>query len=274
MHSLFALAAFASLAMHASASCSYGTSLHRRDAHGPVHVASYSYSGTTGPINWAGLKPEYHDCALGHNQSPIDFNRSMAFATEKPLLNIPPTFGAEIENLGSTVEVFLNGTTTYVGKTYNLVQYHFHTPGEHRINNEHYPLEMHMVHQADDGSFVVVGILFQLSEKGKTTEFVRQTIINLPAIREPGTRSFTGYLNFGVLALALQTQPIYQYSGSLTTPPCKEGITFLILANPFPMDVTSYNSLKAVMKFNWRYTQNNLNQDNLLQISAEQLSAF
>ncbi|KAF5374272.1 hypothetical protein D9758_004575 [Tetrapyrgos nigripes] len=272
MRSFFALVSvsLASLAMQASASCIYGTTLHRRQT--DVPVSSYTFGGTTGPINWAGLKPEYRECALGHNQSPINFNQSIPFATEIPQINIPSTSFAEFLNIGSTVQVFINGTTMFGGKTYHLIQYHFHTPSEHRIENEYYPLEMHMVHEADDGAHVVVGVLFQLSDFGLTTDFVRQTIVNIDGIREPGTRNVTGYLDFSELVEAFQSAPIYQYTGSLTTPPCTEGITFLTLAYPMVLDVASYNLLKSVMKFNARYIQNAPGEQNLLQISAREIS--
>ncbi|KAF5333786.1 hypothetical protein D9758_017178 [Tetrapyrgos nigripes] len=205
-----------------------------------------------GPINWAGLKPEYCECALRCNQSPINFNQSISFATEIPHINIPLTSWAKIQNIGSTVQVFIDGMTTFSGKTYHLIQYHFHTPSEHRIENEYYPLEMHMVHEADDGEHIVIGVLFQLSNFGHTTNFVHQTIVNINDIREPRTQSITGYLDFSILAKAFQITPIYQYTGSLTMPPCTEGVTFLTLVHPMALDVISYNKLKYVMKFNVR----------------------
>ncbi|KAF5361687.1 hypothetical protein D9758_007330 [Tetrapyrgos nigripes] len=240
-----------------SASCIYGTTLHRREI--DVHISSFTFSGTAGPIDWAGLNPEYHECALGRYQSPISCNQSVPFATEIPQINIPSTSCAEIQNIGSMVLVFINGTTTFGGKTYNLVQYHFHTPSEHRIEDEYYPLEMHMMaHSLSSGS------------SSNCPAWASPPV----SIREPGTRNVTGYLDFSELVEAFQTTPIYQYTGSLTTPPCTEGITFLTLAYPMVLDVASYNLLRSVMKFNSRYTQNAPGEENLLQIPPRDIQVL
>jgi carbonic anhydrase len=73
---------------------------------------------------------------------------SIKRATTSPKINIAKIEKAEFENLGTTVEVIANGTTEFGNKTFNLKQFHFHSPSEHRINEEYFPLEMHMVHQA------------------------------------------------------------------------------------------------------------------------------
>jgi hypothetical protein len=71
---------------------------------------------------------------------------SVAIATEKPILDIPEQV-VEFENLGTTIEVIVNGTTKFGGTDFRLKQFHMHTPSEHRVNDEYYPLEVHMVHE-------------------------------------------------------------------------------------------------------------------------------
>lgn len=70
----------------------------------------------------------------------------VAIATEKPVLDIPEQ-AVEFENLGTTIEVIVNGTTKFAGSDFRLKQFHMHTPSEHRVNDEYYPLEVHMVHE-------------------------------------------------------------------------------------------------------------------------------
>jgi carbonic anhydrase len=257
-------------ALSASASCLHGTSLLKREVEGgQVKVATFGYTGEKGPLNWAGLDQANSACAIGKAQSPIAIDGTVPKATSPPDVQIPTVEEAEFENLGSTVEVIVNGTTTFEGKAYHLKQFHFHTPSEHRINEVFYPLEMHMVHESDDGSFVVLAVPFDLTEDGCTLDLLTNVVANLDAIREPGTITQTGKLDFAELALAFKTQPLFQYTGSLTTPPCSEGITFLVMESPMNLNVKTFNALKSVIKFNSRYSQNTLGATNLIQVGAQ-----
>jgi len=175
--------------------------------------------------------------------------------------------------LGSTVEVIVNGTATFNGTNYALKQFHFHTPSEHRINEEYFPLEMHMVHQTTDKAsrIAVLTALFQLTTDGSTTDLITNVTKNIADITTPGTVTETGPLDFTSLVARLTSTPLLQYNGSLTTPPCKEGVLFLITQQPLPLNVATYNALKSVVKFNSRYTQNKLGNKNLLGVAANDL---
>lgn len=120
-----------------------------------------------------------------------------------------------------------------------------------------------------DGSIAVIAVPFQLTEDGSTTELLTAVIENIDDVREPGTVTKTGALNFEELINAVQTKPLFQYVGSLTTPPCAEGLTFLVLEEPLPINVRTFNTLKSVIKFNARYSQNSLGEGNLLDIAAQ-----
>ena len=192
--------------------------------------------------------------------------------------------------------MIVNGTATFDGTNYALKQFHFHTPSEHRIDEEYFPLEMHMVHQAtgpfphpktkcqkkkrssqltkapDNSSRVaVLSALFQLTTNGSTTDLITNVTKNLAEIATPGTVTETGPLDFTSLTAQLTTAPLLQYTGSLTTPPCTEGVLFLITQKPLPLNVATYNALKSVIRFNSRYTQNELGQPNLLVAAAHSL---
>jgi len=175
--------------------------------------------------------------------------------------------------LGSTVEVIVNGTATFNGTNYALKQFHFHTPSEHRINEEYFPLEMHMVHQTTDKAsrIAVLTALFQLTTDGSTTDLITNVTKNIADITTPGTVTETGPLDFTSLVARLTSTPLLQYNGSLTTPPCEEGVLFLITQQPLPLNVATYNALKSVVKFNSRYTQNKLGNKNLLGVAANDL---
>lgn len=142
-------ASLLALAGAAVAACNYGTSFFPREANVPV--GAFGYTGLNGPLNWYGLNKTANKlCAKGRNQSPINLNASIPVSPGKVAAfkvdNYP--HGSKFENLGTTVEVPANGTLTAGGRTYSLAQFHFHTPSEHRVELEYFPMEAHFVFQA------------------------------------------------------------------------------------------------------------------------------
>ncbi|KAF9634722.1 hypothetical protein BFW01_g5617 [Lasiodiplodia theobromae] len=255
----------------ASASCLHGTSLMPRRlnkrAAGEVEVSNFGYTGLTGPLNWHNIEADNELCNTGSNQSPINIDDTVALATEAPSIDIANVEAAEFENLGTTLETIVNGTTTLGGQDFSLAQFHLHTPSEHRIGDEYFPLEMHMVHEAadDSGKIVVLAVLFQLSDDGTTgTDLLSAATAHIDDVVEPGTVTETAALDFAPLVEHLTTTPLLNYTGSLTTPPCSEDVTFFVTQQPMPLDVATYNKVKRVIKFNSRFTQNSLGQANLL----------
>jgi carbonic anhydrase len=176
---------------------------------------------------------------------------------------------AEFENLGTTLEVLATGTTTFAGTEFALKQFHMHTPSEHRIAEEYFPLEVHMVHEAADKSIAVIALPFQLTEDGSNFDLLTAVTENIDGCKEPGSITKTGPLDFTELTKSIQEKPLFQYTGSLTTPPCAEGLTFLVLSEPLPINVATFNKIKAVIKFNARYTQNALGQENFLAAATD-----
>lgn len=164
------------LASTASATCLHGLSMFKRatgSENDTVEVSSFGYGPQNGPFNWASLAPENGACKTGINQSPINIgtedlpgnltrrnvivhkracvnetssDSTIGAASGRPVVDIP-TQSVDFLNLGTTIEVVVNGTTRFNGADYRLRQFHMHTPSEHHINDEFYPLEVHMVHQ-------------------------------------------------------------------------------------------------------------------------------
>jgi carbonic anhydrase len=148
--SVLSTALFASLA---SAICHHGTDLWARDEAAPK-AAAFGYTGEIGPSTWHTLSPNWTTCATGKFQSPIDilpgapYLRTVKGAELRLALDDCPR-GAELENLGTTIEVKnVTGSVVREGKTYSLVQFHFHTTSEHTFEGEAFALEVHFVFQA------------------------------------------------------------------------------------------------------------------------------
>ena len=277
---------FISLLSTSTASCLHGTSLYKLSAlekRSSTNV--FGYTNRLSPLNWANLAPENQLCSTSKIQSPINLDETIAFATEHPQIEFEVVEEAKLINLGTTIEVeFENGAgvTTFAGQRFEFVQFHFHTPSEHRIGGEYFPVEMHMVHEnignlvsqnmlmivEDPSSIAVLAPLFQLST-GRGLPFIDSIVSRLAAIAIPGSETMSGQIELAPAIEVLTNETIqrFTYSGSLTTPPCSEGVTWIIPSEPLPITVDQFNALKSIIKFNSRYTQNKLGDGNLIQIA-------
>lgn len=135
----------------ASSSCLHNTHLHPREMEGEtLKLPNFNYGATKGPVIWHALAAENAQCASGLNQSPINIDSTVITTTGVGAVNMSIPAGRKLtfENLGTNVEVLVEGMTMLAGQQYNLKQFHFHTPSEHKINSEYFPIEVHMVHQA------------------------------------------------------------------------------------------------------------------------------
>jgi carbonic anhydrase len=114
----------------------------------------------------------------------------VSLATSKPKLSISEVDEVEFENLGTTIEVLANGTTSIAGSDFQLVQFHMHTPSEHHIDGEYHPLEVHMVHQGveDETQLAVIALMFQVSA-GESASIIKSLSSSLSNITEPGSKT-------------------------------------------------------------------------------------
>jgi carbonic anhydrase len=127
--------------------------------------------------------------------------------------------------------------------------------------------------QDGSGAIVAMVILFEVTPDGSTTDLLKGVIANLAQAIEPGSVASTGPLDFGEVIAHFKASEKYQYVGSGTTPPCVQGVNFFVSKKPMRLDVPTYRSLKNVLKFNSRYTQNTPGKPNLLQVASKQALA-
>jgi carbonic anhydrase len=185
----------------------------------------WSYSGNDGPAQWGLLSEDYVMCSDGKNQSPID----LAGAIDADL----PELVFDYSNPGRTGEIN-NGHTMQVnikpgnfalirGEKYEVKQGHFHSPSEHSVDSKLYPMEIHLVHANERGELAVIGILF---EEGAENEMLNKLDSFRPAHMAPSTEP----VDYNEL-ITSRTE-YFTYNGSLTTPPCSEGVLWTVLKNP------------------------------------------
>jgi carbonic anhydrase len=220
----------AAAAARANASAPDAASLaaaHRAEAAMPGHDLHWEYGGSTGPQSWGQLKPDFKTCSTGQRQSPIDIRDGIKVQLEPIQFDYHPTAFRVIDN-GHTVQVNVDpgNTITVSGRRYELVQFHFHRPSEERINGRQYEMVAHMVHKDAEGRLAVVAVLL---DQGKEHPMVQLVWNSLPL--EKGQEQASPVMLDMNLMLPEQRQ-YYTYMGSLTTPPCTEGVLWMVMKQP------------------------------------------
>jgi carbonic anhydrase len=185
--------------------------------------AHWSYSGAQGPDQWAKLSPKNAACA-GMNQSPIDLTGFIE-ADLAPLEFSYRAGGDDVVNNGHTVQVgYAKGSTVTVdGIPFELVQFHFHAPSENLIEGKSFPLEAHFVHADRDGNLAVVALLFTEGAENPALAEIGRVLPKKEGEKERLSPPFAAEV------LLPADRDYYRYSGSLTTPPCTEGVRWLVL---------------------------------------------
>ncbi len=184
----------------------------------------WSYQGEKGPEYWGDIKPEYIMCKIGKNQSPVDIKRVVEAELKDLEIHYKPGAYA-IKNTGKTVKVLYESGSYVVidGIKFELKQFHFHSPSEHTINGKSYPFEVHLVHADKDGNLAVIGVLFKEGEKNPVIEELWKQVPSEPGKEAKLTKKINAY------KLLPKEKKYYRYSGSLTTPPCTEGVRWMVM---------------------------------------------
>ncbi len=197
----------------------------------------WDYSGEAGPENWAKLTPEFGACS-GKNQTPIDID-GLVEADLAPLRLNYKAGTSEVVNTGYTVQVnYARGSQLALdGNEYELLQFHFHMPSENHIKGQSYPLEGHLVHTDEKGNLAVIALMFKEGEQNAALARLWDTP---PKAGE--TQPITAMTN--VTELLPADLSYYRFSGSLTTPPCTEGVRWLVLKQPVVASKQQIEALK------------------------------
>ena len=213
---------------------------------GALSLAGGSALASTGDWSYGDTGSWGETCTSGQEQSPINLVRTPPTVRESlpnPVLRYR-TAKAEVENNGHSIEAVLpKGSTMRVnGTTYELDQFHFHAPSEHTVNGVHYPVELHLVNKSEDGAVSVIAVF---AKEGKHTNVAWQ-----PYIKAAKSLTHEGdlkeHVKIDVRALAPRASASYRYDGSLTTPACTQGVTWIVLATPVKLSHKQITVLENV----------------------------
>lgn len=221
-------------------------------------IEHFNYDETTveGPSSWDNYcvaDGSVNQCGSVVRQSPINITGAVMDPT-LPMLDIQySTSSTDILNNGHTIQFNYNGpltsTLNFGGERYNLLQFHFHASSEHTVAGDHHPLEAHLVHKSASGDLAVIGVFFKLgAENSLLSEFTE----HLPSHK--GDTYTKTDLNYMVSDL-ISEGGYYNYSGSLTTPPCSEIVEWIVMEEPLEASQAQLDAFSSILHDNYRPVQ-------------------
>jgi len=228
--------------------------------HASEPEAHWDYGAARGPAVWASLSPSFAACGAGRRQSPVDF--SGVGSGPVPAMRTSYTPGdlrivrqedvSDGINNGNTLQVNDGGvdTLTLGDDVFHLVQYHFHSPSEHTVDGKHLPMEMHLVHRSGTGTIAVLGVFL---EEGAENPAFAPVLSNLPS--EKGKEFHLAGVKADETLMLPRNRTTYRYDGSLTTPPCSEGVRWVVFTTPVQISAAQLGAFRAVLADTSRPTQ-------------------
>jgi len=200
----------------------------------------WTYEGEAGPDHWSELAEEFDMCSKGRNQSPIHLAPDIHADLPELIFDYTNPGNLVEVNTGHAIQENVRPGNYILIKDdrFELKQFHFHSPSEHLVNGKAYSMETHWVHQNKKGDYVVVGLLFQ---EGEFNDLLNQ----LPSFRAArGEDPFADPVDINELVKG--RSDYFLYNGSLTTPPCTEGVKWIVLKQPViasPEQIQHYHDL-------------------------------
>jgi carbonic anhydrase len=212
---------------------------------------TWDYGDALGPSHWGDLKPEFAACKDGHHQSPIDIRNPKQAALPPIDFEYKPSPLHIIDN-GHTIMVnYSSGSFISIGeKKYALKQFHFHRPSEEKINGKGFDMTVHLVHADEDGKLAVVAVLLQ---EGEDNPLVHELWNDLP--KEKEKEEVLNGVQIDVGKLLPVDRGYYTFPGSLTTPPCSENVTWIVLKHPVTISAEEIARFSQLYRDDARPTQ-------------------
>lgn len=214
----------------------------------PVH---WGYDGEVAPEHWGDLSPDFATCGTGKEQSPVDIPATAAVNPPGLGFNYRPST-VNIINNGHTIQVnYDQGSTLETGDgSYPLLQFHLHALSEHTLNGAHTAMELHLVHKDSAGRIAVVGVMLV---EGAPNPAYEPVLSHMPD--EEGQAETIAGIRVDAAGLLPAQQSYYHYYGSLTTPPCTEGVTWFVMAEPVALSAAQIAAFTRLYDHNYRPVQ-------------------
>ena len=216
-------------------------------------AAPWTYDGKTGPINWGRLDPSYAACSKGHEQSPIDIRGAHLNKALRPIEFHYISGGVTVVNNGRGIQVNVHPGSYILagGVRYDLLQFHFHTPSEEAVRGKFSDMDVHLVHKSADGKYAVLAVRFLRDQDipNALLATLSQHLPNAAGKEETITEMINpaGFLPSG--------RGYWTYMGSLTIPPCTEGVRWFVFEQEMPMSRTQFRAFSSLYKLNSRPLQ-------------------
>jgi carbonic anhydrase len=207
----------------------------------------WGYEGAANPAEWGKISRDFATCDLGADQSPIDITGAAKGQPVQIALNYQSS-PLVVANNGHSIQVnYAPGSTLKLnGEEYQLLQFHFHTPSEHKIAGKAAAMEVHFVHRNAAGKLAVVGVMMN---EGQGNPLISQVWDAIPSSGSTNTVSNSKIDATNLLPL---NKSYYSYAGSLTTPPCSEGVQWTILTSPITVSTAQLQQFKKFYPINAR----------------------
>lgn len=236
-----------------------GLSAPAEHAAAPGATTHWGYQGNTGPEHWGELQPDFKVCQLGIEQAPVDLAGGMTGDPGAIALDYKP-LPLRIVNNGHTIQVNADAGSgcAIAGTRYELLQFHFHHPSEHLLSGRPFDLECHFVHRSGAGNIAVVAVFVR---PGAANAVLQSVFDAMPAKEGPELRAGG---SIDAMALLPKAGTYFRYMGSLTTPPCTEGVTWTVFRDPLeasPEQIRRFaalfpNNARPVHRLNRRFLIN------------------
>lgn len=215
-----------------------------------AHTVHWAYSGAEAPAHWGELDPAYAACGNGKKQSPIDLTNARPQDLKNPIMHYEPSELRVLNNGHTVQDNYDKGSYLELnGQRYDVVQFHYHAPSEHTLNGKSFPAELHIVHKNAQGQLAVIGILL---DEGAENLAYRPLVTHLPGHESPEAAQG---VKVDLTALLPKAHTTFRYDGSLTAPPCTEGVSWLVMTTPVQVSAQQIAALEKVFKGNNRPLQ-------------------
>ena len=209
-------------------------------------ATSWGYTGENGPAQWGEISKAYATCQTGINQSPIDIQTATTNKLGLPALSIQYVDGpTRFRSINHTLQATMSRyTANYINigyKIYYLKQLDFHAPSEHTLNGRTYPLELQLVHKNQHGDIAIVAVMFDIDEPNQAIQNLWESF---PTMTDNSMPIFSPV---NINQLLPDDKTYWRYSGSLTTPPCTEGVTWAVLKTPVALSAEQLDKFHYIV---------------------------